>query len=133
MQRLAPVRSTLKHGQVLYRLRHLGNRLHAGGSGADHSDTLALEGDVMLRPEPRVVGLTLEGVNFLIRGNVGADNGPIAVMRNADCQRLPSSEVSNQLAERSCQWAATTRVLNSMSRFRSNLSATKLMYLSVSG
>jgi hypothetical protein len=68
-----------------------------------------------------------------ILGMVGADRGPMAVIRKRQVCLLPSSRVTCQLRVSSCQCAAVTRLLNWMSRRRSNLSATWFRYFSVCG
>src|SRR3546814_6852672 len=57
VQRFAPVRAALEHGQVLCGLGDLRDRLHTRRARPDHSDPLALECHLVLRPEPGVIGL----------------------------------------------------------------------------
>ena len=57
-------------------------------------------------------------------GITAAERTPIAVTRKRVEWRAPLSSTSSQLRVSSRQWAAVTRLLNWMSRRRSNLSAT---------
>ena len=50
VQRLAPVRRALEHGEMPGGLGDLGDRLHAGGAGADHGHALAREAHRLVRP-----------------------------------------------------------------------------------
>jgi hypothetical protein len=60
VQRRAPLRGALEHGQVADRLGHFRDGLHGGRAGADHRDALALEADRLLRPVMGVAGLATE-------------------------------------------------------------------------
>ena len=63
-------------------LGHLLDGLHAGGAGADHRHALAREAHRLMRPAGGVEGLALEASRRpRSRGMVGADSGPIAVIR----------------------------------------------------
>jgi hypothetical protein len=62
----------------------------------------------------------------LITGIVGADSGPMAVIRKPARARLPSSKTTCHSFAASSHAARVTRAPKVMSRQRSNLSATKL-------
>jgi hypothetical protein len=77
----APVRSTLEHGQVADGLGHFLDRLYRGGAGADHRDPLAVETDRFLGPVMGVAGRPLKVSTPAMRGMVGAESTPMAVIR----------------------------------------------------
>ena len=58
---------------------------------------LAGEVDRLFRPSRGVERLPLEIVAPSIRGRVGVESGPIAVIRKRELKRLPSSSVIVQL------------------------------------
>ena len=77
----APLGGTLEHGQMADGLGHFGDGLYAGGAGADHRDALAVEADRFLGPVMSVAGLALNVSTPGMRGMVGADSTPMAVIR----------------------------------------------------
>src|SRR5664279_5124479 len=65
VQRGAPVRRALEHGQVSHTAGNGLNGLHAGGAGPDHRYPLAAEVDRLMRPSGGVEGLALKAVQPL--------------------------------------------------------------------
>jgi len=97
VQRGAPVWRALEHGEVTGGFRYLLDGLHAGRAGADNRDAFAFEVDLFARPAGGVEGLAFECLDPLDPSIVGADNGPMAVIRKRARKCSPFSIVTVQV------------------------------------
>ena len=81
VQRRAPVRRALEHGEMADLAGNGLDGLHAGGAGADHGDALAVKSTGSFGHRAVWKDVPLKASRPSMRGSVGVESGPIAVIR----------------------------------------------------
>ena len=116
----ATIGGALENGELPDRFGDGLDDLHPGRPGADDRDALAREADRLMGPAIGVEGLAAESSRPPGCGAALAESGPSAVIRKRAAKRSPFSSTMFQCRAASLKLAATTRLLNRISRRRSN-------------